>query len=61
MQGRAITSMSLCNIAGSIITAPLQTITTSLQLSVKPHKTIYQEPASKGKQLAKLNTSLTVQ
>jgi hypothetical protein len=41
MQGRAITSMSLSNIAGLIITAPLQTITTSLQLSVKPHKTIY--------------------
>ena len=61
VQGIAVTSISLCNLAGLILTAPLQTITSSLQLSVKAHKTIYQEPASKGTQLAKLNTSLTVQ
>jgi hypothetical protein len=61
MQGVAITSISLCNVAGLLLTAPLQTIITSLQLSVKPHKSIYQEPAAKGTQLAKLNTSLTLQ
>jgi hypothetical protein len=61
IQGIALTSMSLCNVAGLMLTAPLQTIITSLQLSVKPHKTIYQEPAAKGTQLAKLTTSLTLQ
>lgn len=61
MQGVAVTSISLCNIAAIILTAPLQTIVTSLQLSVKPHKEIFQEPTAKGTQLARINTSLTVQ
>ncbi len=61
VQGIAVTSISLCNLAAVILTAPLQTISASLQLSVKPHKTIHQEPASKTTQLAKLNTSLTIQ
>ncbi len=61
LQGTAITGLSLCNFMGVMLTAPLQTIATSLQLSVKPHKTIYHEPSSKSKSLAKLNTSLTLQ
>jgi hypothetical protein len=61
LQGAAITGLSICNFLGIMVTAPLQTIATSLQLSVKPHKTIYYEPASKSKELAKLNTSLTLQ
>jgi hypothetical protein len=61
MQTGSIASVSMANLAAVILTAPLQTIVTSLQLSVKPHKTIYEEPASKSKELAKINTSLTVQ
>lgn len=61
MQGLAVSSISLCNIAAIVLTAPLQTIVTSLQLSVKPHKDIFQEPTAKGTQLARINTSLTVQ
>jgi hypothetical protein len=49
MQGMSISSISIANLAAVILTAPLQTIVTSLQLSVKPHKTIYEEPASKSK------------
>ena len=49
MQGMSISSISFANLAAVILTAPFQTVVTSLQLSVKPHKTIYEEPASKSK------------
>lgn len=42
------------------IVAPLQTMVTSLQLSVAKHKDIYQSPEAKSKELAKLNTEMTV-
>lgn len=42
VQGIAVTSISLCNLAALVLTAPFQTISASLQLSVKPHKTIHQ-------------------
>jgi hypothetical protein len=43
----------------NVLLAPLQTIVTSLQLSVTKHRNIYQSEAAKTKQLAKLNTELT--
>jgi hypothetical protein len=44
------------------ILAPIQTIATSLQLSVKPHKNIYEENKGKAnsKALSKLNTQLSI-
>ena len=56
-----IAQLQIANLIGLIVTAPLQTITTSLQLSVKAHKRIYEEPVSKSKQVARVNTSLTLQ
>lgn len=61
MQTEAVSSITIANMIGIWLTAPLQTIVTSLQLSVKPHKKIYTEPESKTTQIAKLNTSLTLQ
>ena len=43
------------------VTAPLTTITASMQLSVKPHKHIYEEPLSKSTQITRTNTALTLQ
>ena len=44
----------------SAILAPLQTIATSLQLSVKKHRDIFKSEQAQSKALAKLNTELTV-
>lgn len=61
MQNESILNIHISNLIALTATAPLQTIVSSLQLSVKPHKNIYQEPPSQSKELAKLNTSLTLQ
>ena len=61
MQGLAFTNVNLAHLATLVLTAPLTAITASLQLSVKPHKTIYEEPMSKGTSIAKINTALTLQ
>jgi hypothetical protein len=42
MQRELIAKISLANLAAVVLTAPFQTIVTSLQLSVKKHKTIYE-------------------
>lgn len=60
MQKEAFSLLSLSQLPALIVTAPLQTIITSMQLSVKPHKHIYEAVDAKSKELAKLNTSLTV-
>jgi hypothetical protein len=47
-------------VAASIITAPIQTIVSSMQLSVLPHKDIFVSAESRTKELARLNTQLTI-
>ena len=61
MSTMSLGQMQLANFVGLIVTAPLQTIVSSLQLSVKPHKRIFEEPLSKSTEVARLNTSLTIQ
>lgn len=61
MQMFKIASIHLAHMISVLITAPITTITASLQLSVKPHKNIFEEPISKSTQLAKTTTSLTLQ
>ena len=41
MQGLSTNRLNAANLLAIIVTAPLTTITASLQLSVKPHKHIY--------------------
>lgn len=41
MQQEGFISIGLGNLAGLILTAPFQTIITSLQLSVQPHKNVF--------------------
>ncbi len=41
MQGMSFSTISLAQILAVLATAPLTTITASLQLSVKPHKQIF--------------------
>lgn len=41
MQQEGILSVSVAHFAATLVIAPLQTIVTSLQLSVKPHKNIF--------------------
>ena len=61
MNKESMDYFQLGNVLALAATAPLQTIVTSLQLSVKPHKRIYEEPLSTTKEVAKVNTSLTLQ
>lgn len=61
MQGSSVSNINLSQAIALLLTAPLTTITASLQLSVKPHKHIFEEPESKSKQLARVNTALTLQ
>ena len=61
MQRNGIAHVNIANLIAGLIIAPLTTITASLQLSVKPHKTIFEEPLSKSTQVAKINTALTLQ
>lgn len=61
MQEQSFTTVNLGHVAAVLITAPLTTITASLQLSVKPHKAVFEEPFSDSKQLTKINTALTLQ
>jgi hypothetical protein len=61
MQTEAIGLLSTCSMLGVVLTAPFQTIVSSLQLSVKPHKQLFVDPEAKTKAVAKLNTSLTLQ
>jgi hypothetical protein len=61
MQSAGFSTINAGQLIAVLVTAPLTTITASLQLSVKPHKTIYEEPISKSTELTKTNTSLTLQ
>ena len=61
MQGMALSFINSGHLAALILTAPLTAITASLQLSVKPHKAIYEAPVSQSTQLAKVNTAITLQ
>lgn len=54
--GKFILSFLIAN----AFVAPLQTIVTSLQLSVSKHKDIFQTAEARTKELAKLNTEMTV-
>lgn len=46
--------------ASNVVLAPLQTIITSLQLSVKEHKNIFQSQEARTKELARLTTQMTI-
>lgn len=57
--GKAVNLVAGTTIA-SILTAPLQTVVTSMQLSVVPHKELFASVEARSKELAKLNTELTI-
>lgn len=61
MQGSSFNSLTTAHMVAVFLSAPLTTITASLQLSVKPHKHIYEEPISKSTEITKINTALTLQ
>ena len=47
MQGGSFNSLTTAHMIAVLLSAPLTTITASLQLSVKPHKHIFEEPMSR--------------
>jgi hypothetical protein len=61
MQSSSFLDLNAAHMIAVLLTAPLTTITASLQLSVKPHKQMLDEPQAKGTQLARTNTALTLQ
>ena len=48
------------SVVSHFLFAPLQTVATCLQLSVKQHKHVHQTKEAKSQELAKLNTQLTI-